>query len=230
MDTEWSRLHPHILAMEQRGLVTRTFRRLDPQRQQTILAAILDEAAAKGPADINIRQVAERAQVSVGSLYQYFGNRECLLAFAVELVTRSAIELLDAVNPYLEPLTLRDALTTYIQGGLEWSQTQPGFVQFYARAAYHGDPHLSESVVRPVATVMRQSVQGILQRAAQRGEIRPGVDLDAAGRVVYAAMIAIVDPVLLPYLNIYLQVNDASMPPERVIAAAVEMILNGIGA
>ena len=69
--TEWTQITARILEFEQAGLVTRTFRRLDPQRQQAVLVAILDEAIEKGPAAINIKQVAERAGVAIGSLYQY---------------------------------------------------------------------------------------------------------------------------------------------------------------
>ena len=56
----WTQIHISILELEQQGLVTRTFRRLDPERQQAILLAILDEAAEKGPSAANIKEVAER--------------------------------------------------------------------------------------------------------------------------------------------------------------------------
>ena len=229
MDIDWSVVYPHILAMEQRGLVTRTFRRLDPDRQQAVLTAILEEAIEKGPTEINVTQIAERAGVSVGSLYQYFDNRAGLLVFVTELVTKLAVDFFNAVVPYLESLPLHEALLAYFRGNLEWSQTQPAFVQFYTRAAYQGDPELSDHVVRPIATVLRQSVYGILARAEQRGELRPGIDMEAAARVVYAMLIALVDPILLPYLNAYFQITDDDMSSERVIDAAVEIVLQGIG-
>ena len=47
---DWSQIHTHILQFEEEGLVTRTFRRLDPERQQVILTAIPAEAIKKGPA------------------------------------------------------------------------------------------------------------------------------------------------------------------------------------
>lgn len=229
MDIDWTIIYAHILKLEQRGIVTSTFRRLDLDRQQAVLTAILEEAIEKGPADINVTQIAERAGVSVGSLYQYFGNRAGLLIFVTELVTLLAMDFFHAVIPHLESLPLREALTAYFQGNLEWCQTQPAFVQFYTRAAYQGDLTLSDNVVRPIATVLRQSVYDILARAEQRGELRPGVDLEAAARVVYALLIALVDPMLLPYLNAYFQVTDDDISSERVLDAAVEMILQGIG-
>ncbi len=72
---EWIQVHTIILELERAGVVTRTFRRLDPERQQAIVQAILDEALEKGPASINIKKVAKRAGVALGSLYQYFGSR-----------------------------------------------------------------------------------------------------------------------------------------------------------
>jgi AcrR family transcriptional regulator len=128
---EWSQLQTHILQMEDQGLITRTFRRLDPTRQQAVLQAILDEAAERGPADINIKEVARRAAVSVGSLYQYFGSREKLLSFAIELSVRMMTDLFAISRPYLLEMPLREALTAYLSYGLEWSKTQQGVVQFF---------------------------------------------------------------------------------------------------
>jgi AcrR family transcriptional regulator len=218
----------NILQCEQQGLVTRTFRRLDPERQQAVLQAILEEAALHGPANLNIKLVAQRAGVAVGSLYQYFTGREGMLDFAVELCVRSMIDLFGAYGPYMLEMPLRQALEAYLVGGFEWSRNETGFVQFFARAAYHGDPLLAERLVRPVATVMRQMVEQMLQQAAGRGEIRADVDLEAAARLINALMIAAIDPQLLPYLNTYFQVVDENMPPERLLPALLELVLKGI--
>jgi TetR/AcrR family transcriptional regulator len=227
--SDWTQIHTHILELERKGLVTRTFRRLDPDRQQAILGAILDEAVEKGPASLGVKQVAARAGVSVGSLYQYFGNRDGLLAFAVELCTRWTADAFDGYRPVLAAMPLREALAAYLLGGIEWSQMQVGLVQFFARAAYHGDPELAESVVRPVAEVMRETVREILAQAAARGEVRAGVDLEAAARVVNVLLIAVGDSQLLPYLNTYFQVMDQEMSPERILEATLALILQGIG-
>ncbi len=227
--SDWTQIHAHILELERKGLVTRTFRRLDPDRQQAILNAILDEAVEKGPTSLNIKEVAGRAGVSVGSLYQYFGNREGLLAFAVELCARRTTDVFDEYRPMLAAMPLRDALAAYLLGGIEWSQTQVGLVQFFARAAYHGDPELAESVVRPVAEVMRRTIYDILAQAAARGEVRADVDLEATARVVNALLIAVGDSQLLPYLNTYFQVMDTEISPTRILEAALTLILQGIG-
>ena len=227
---DWGQLHGHILQFEQQGLVTRTFRRLDPDRQLAIITAILDEAIAKGPAGLNIKQVAERAGVSVGSLYTYFPKREGLLAFAVELCTRYLTDMFDSYRPYLAALPLREALPAFLAGGLEWGQMQTGLVQFFARAAYHGEPALAEQVVRPIATVMLEMVRDMLAQAMARGEVRKEIDLEATARLIYALTIVVGDSQLLPYLNAYFQVTGDEVSLERVMAALVALVAHGIEA
>jgi AcrR family transcriptional regulator len=226
---DWTNFQPYILQLEHEGKVTRTFRRLDPERQQAVINAILEEAAEKGPATLNIKEIARRGNVSIGSLYQYFPNRDGLLDFAIELCVRFSIGIFREYRPILAALPLKEALNAYMLGGLEWGQTATGLVRFFGRAAYQGDPVLAERVVRPIAEVMRETVQEILAQAAARGEIRPGLDVEAATRIVNALTIVIGDSQLLPYLNTYLQVSDDRIPAERINTALVEFILHGVG-
>ena len=226
--SDWNQIQAYILKFEGEGVVTRTFRRLDPQRQQVIVEAILDEAIEKGPTSVNIKQVAERAGVAVGSLYQYFNNREGLLTFATRLSASLMTDAFQMIEPYLRDMPLRDALRAYLMCGLEWGDTMTGLVQFVARAAYTGDPTLKESVVQPIADAMLEIIKNLLILAQQRGELRPDVDLDATARAVNALIIAVGDSQLLPYLNNYFRVTDESMPLERVIDAAVDLVISGI--
>lgn len=225
---EWSCIHAHILELEASGLVTRTFRRLDPGRQQTVLAAILDEATEKGPTAINIKQVASRAGVSVGALYTYFGNRDGLIGFAVELCRHFMSDAFRDFAPMLAAMPVDEALTGYLAGGIEWSQAQAGLVQFFARAAYQGDPALSERIVRPIASTIREMVRAILEAGIARGELRDDLDVDAATRIIHALMLAVGDAVLLPYLNTYFQVESDEVDFGRIMRTLVPMILHGI--
>ncbi|MEW6404045.1 MAG: TetR/AcrR family transcriptional regulator [Chloroflexota bacterium] len=227
-NSEWLYFQPYISQLEQEGKVTRTFRRLDPDRQQVIFNAILEEAVEKGPASLNIKEIARRAGVSVGSLYQYFPNRDGLLDFAIELCTRSTIAMFQEYKPVIAAMPLKDALSAYLMGGLEWGQTAMGLVRFFGRAAYQGDPDMAERVVRPIATIMRETMQEILTQAQARGEIRPGIDLEATARVINALVIAVGDSQLLPYLNNYFQVSDETVPAEKAVEALMDLVLRGI--
>jgi AcrR family transcriptional regulator len=228
--SSWHQIHTHILELERSGLVTRTFRRLDPERQQLVLNAILEEAIERGPTAINIKQVAVRAGVSVGSLYNYFENRETLLDFTIELCTRYMLDIFTAYKPMLVSMPIREGLMAYLLGGLEWSRTQMGLVRFFLRATYQGDPILQKRVVDPISEVMLEIVREMLKQALARGEVREDIDLEATTRVVHALMIAVGDSQLLPYLNSYLRVTDDEIGPERTMEALLDLVSTGIGA
>ncbi len=219
-----------IQQLEQEGKVSRTFRRLDPERQWAILEAAFSEAAEKSPAHMNIKNVAARAGVSIGSLYQYFKDRDQLLGFAIEICVRTMKDLFRQTKAYFDGMPLREALTAYLSFGVEWSRTQGGFVKFFGRAAYSGDASLTESLVTPIADMMRELMEGIFAAAAERGEIRADVDGAAAARAVNALVIAVGDSSLMPHLNGYFQVTGASMPYTRIADAVVDLIMRGIGA
>jgi len=228
--SDWTNFQTHIHQLEEAGKVTRTFRRLDPERQQAVINAILEEATEKGPASLNIKGVARRAGVSVGSLYQYFPNRDGLLDFAIELCVRYTTGMFQEYRPMLAAMPLKEALNAYLMEGLEWGKTEMGLVRFFGRAAYQGDSDLAERVVRPIATVMRETLQEILAQAKARGEIRSNLDIETTTRIVNALIIAVGDSQLLPYLNNYFQISDDRVPPERTMSALTEFILRGIGA
>ncbi len=151
-----------------------------------------------------------------------------MLAFAVQVCARFVADVFDEFRLYLAALPLREALVMYLTGGIEWSRYYSDLVRLFARAAYHGDPGLADQLVRPVADKMREMVHDILSQAAERGEIREDVDLEAAIRIVHTLMIAVGDSQLLPYLNTYFQVTDEDMLPERVLESLVALILDGI--
>lgn len=230
ISNDWLQIYAHILEMERDGVVTRTFRRLDAERQQAIVQAILDEAMEKGPASINIKEVARKADVAIGSLYQYFGNRDGLMDFSTRLSLHLLTAAFEQVAPMLTAMPLREALSAYLAGGLEWGQTMLGLYQFIGRAAYQGDPALAESVVRPVAVAMRAMTLAILQAAAARGELRPDLDLEAAARAVNAVIIAVADSQVFPFLNNYFQVSDENVPFERTLEATLDLIVRGLTA
>jgi AcrR family transcriptional regulator len=219
---------PVIMELEKTGLVTRTFRRLDPDRQAAIIKAILDEAGETGPQDLNIKRVAERAGVSTGSLYQYFNNRENLLAFATELATRSTVQLFEAYRPYMTQAPIKEILPMYISEGVNWSEAQLGFARFFAAAAYHGDPQYGESVVRPIATVLHAMVEDMLRSAVEKGEARADLDVDAVARVLHTLTIAIGDGLIFPQLMNYYQLTDDGMPVDRIYAAFTDLVMYGL--
>jgi AcrR family transcriptional regulator len=162
--------------------------------------------------------------VAVGSLYQYFNNRKGLLAFTTALTVQLLTDVFATIRPFLLEMSLRDALCAYLSEGMKWGQTMQGLIQFYGRAAYTGDPALTETVIRPVAVAMRETMLEMLTAAQARGELRPGLDLEAAARAVNAWIIALGDSQMFPYLNTYFQVTDETVVFERALESVLSIL------
>lgn len=216
-----------IQEAEEKGWITRTFRRLDAEKQHSIITAIMDEASESGPADLNIKQVAARSNVAIGSLYQYFGSRENLLEFALELLVRETVALFESYTAELAALPLREALAAYLGGGVEWGQEELGMLRLFGKAAYQNAPGLEDKVVRPIATALKGMMRAMLLAARERGEIRPEVDLEAATRLINTQIIALGDALLFPQLNAYYQLYDEEMSRERILNSLLDMLENG---
>jgi AcrR family transcriptional regulator len=214
--------------LENEDTVTRTFRRLDPEKRQAVLDALFEEAAEKGPSRLNIKQVAERSGASIGSLYQYFGSRENLVRFFTKIAVDSMVAMLRMGASYYKGMPARQALRSYLIDGIRLCQSQKSLTRFLTLAAYQGDEPTGESIVRPIAVVMREVVRDILRDGIERGEIRQDTDLEAAARVVNVLLIALGDSQITPNLNTYFQVSDQEVDFERTLDTALDILSQGL--
>jgi AcrR family transcriptional regulator len=101
-------------------------------RSRQTVDAILEAAAQvferHGYAAGTTNRIAQRAGVSIGSLYQYFPNKD---AIVMELARRHIAEMGEAAWPALEALVehvppLRDGLTAIVLGTVELHRRSPG--------------------------------------------------------------------------------------------------------
>ena len=102
------------------------------ERSRETVEAILEAAAQvferHGYAAGTTNRIAERAGVSIGSLYQYFPNKD---AIVVELMRRHLDELEEIAWPALRQLAadrtpLRDGLTAIVVGSVAQHEQAPG--------------------------------------------------------------------------------------------------------
>jgi AcrR family transcriptional regulator len=235
--------HEFLVELEARGLATSTFIRLDEARRGLVLDAVLAESARSGPESINIKEVARRAGVPVGSLYQYFGDRDSLARFAAKVLAKGLSDELLSCIPYLEPLPLREALISYLSYGIEWSVKEAASLRSFVAAAYRGAPVGSpfaedsaapgedwyvETLIRPVAAAMQDIVRRVFAAAAARGELRAGLDVEAASRLANVLMIAVGDARMMPRLDEYYRICEPGERTEEIVARTVDFICRSV--
>ena len=97
------------------------------QKRSAETVAVILEAAARileqnGFEDFNTNAIAERAGVSIGSLYQYFRSKDALLSGLIE---REVAPLLAIGDDLVQHSTFHAALRSYIRASIRHQMKRP---------------------------------------------------------------------------------------------------------
>lgn len=161
----------------------------EQDRSRATVEAILDAAAhilvRDGYDAFNTNRVAEKAGASIGSLYQYFPNKESLLG---ELARRHTLELearIDLAAPQAQRLPLEDIVRMAVEHTVRAHLIDPALHRALSDAPPLGkldwEAKLNERLAARLKTLL----------AARRSEI-VAPDLDLAAYIVLQGVEAIV--------------------------------------
>ena len=159
-------------------------------RSRATVDAVVTAAAqvliAHGYEGATTARVAERAGVSVGSLYQYFPNKESLIAVLIERHADKIVEIMEQALSDPANATLDDGLRAIIRAGT---------------SAHHLDPKLhkilNEQVPRSGRLAKAMDTSRQITRTLERflrahaREMRPGCDPAIAAVVIETALEAL---------------------------------------
>jgi AcrR family transcriptional regulator len=133
------------------------------QRRSTETVAVILEAAARilelhGFEGFNTNAIAERAGVSIGSVYQYFPNKDALLS---GLIQREVAPLLAVRDELAQIGNCKAALRKYIQASVRHQMKRPKLARLIdvaeMREAFHsqvsGTASLLQAIMEDVLTL-----------------------------------------------------------------------------
>jgi AcrR family transcriptional regulator len=113
------------------------------QRSQRMVESLVDAAARviaeKGLDQFTTVEVAAQAGVSVGSLYQYFANKETLLAALLDRLTRQLGEVVNRTVPPLLGADLETMVRGLLHAALEFFGSDEGLYLELLRNWYRLD-------------------------------------------------------------------------------------------
>nr|WP_236775544.1 TetR/AcrR family transcriptional regulator [Agrobacterium tumefaciens] len=141
--------------------------RADAQRNIESLLQTAAEVFASSGVDMPMREIAERAEVGVGTLYRHFPTRSDLI---VAVYRKEVDECVEAASTLADKYSPGDALARWVAGYVEFILAHRGM----AAALNSGDPAL-ESLPNYFQQRLGPAVQGMLDAATAAGEIRAGV-------------------------------------------------------
>jgi AcrR family transcriptional regulator len=164
------------------------FDKLDPERQEVLLAAAAEEFASRGFEAASLNRIVERAGTTKGSIYYYFEDKSDLLATTAERAVKKV--LAEMAFPPLETLTkedfwerMRDSLQQYIPS-LEADTWYMRLLRAFWRLR---EEEAARNATAGVLDWSRNLTRDILARGQELGTIRTDLPLDLMLEMFLAA-------------------------------------------
>jgi AcrR family transcriptional regulator len=132
------------------------------QRRDLILDTAADLLVVGGTEAINTNVIADRAQIAVGSIYQYFTNKEAILvALSDRYVQQLAINTLEALQQDISGLDRRMIIDRVIDPMIAFERRHPAFR--YLQASMENSGALADGAKRMDQEILA-TIQDLLQR------------------------------------------------------------------
>lgn len=171
-----------IVALEEKKVVSATFRKLHPQKKQKLYLTGLNEFAREVFDRVSIDRIADAAGVSKGSLFQYFGSKENVLKFLFEIFIDNYKREWDENYHQSREVRTLDRLRIYFNAQLEfWDERRLEYF-FYIKMMYENSRELSGSFIERLTSVQREYVEALLRRGIRTAEIRQDISVE---RIVF---------------------------------------------
>jgi AcrR family transcriptional regulator len=201
-------------ASSRTGVARRPGRRRDPSLELRVVAAALAVYAEVGWSGFSFDAVARRAGVGKAPLYLRWASKEDLLLAAFGAHT-TAIAITDSGN-------LRDDLTEYTCRLIDSKAGPDGwaFLRLHLEATLI--PALHASFSRQIANPHVEGARALLDRALERGELRPGSPTDLMLDSLYGAVL--IKIILSPPG----EREQLAIDPRRYAGQIVDFVLRGL--
>ncbi len=117
------------------------------QRRAALLDAVMDLALERGIDNVQMKLVAERSGVALGTTYRYFASKEHLLASAlVEWHARLTDRILAEPARYLGDDQRVNRVVDFMHRGMRGFQRYPSYADLMVYVAGSRDPYASEAM------------------------------------------------------------------------------------
>lgn len=150
------------------------FERIDEEKRDRILAIAVDEFADNGLAGGNINRIAQKAGISIGSMYQYFATKEDLYLTVVNL----GFEHLEKVlEPILESdLSALEKIRKIVEAIFEKTSGEESLTRLYNRFTTEGNSEVARLVATRIETITARSYARLLRQAKAEGAMDADAD------------------------------------------------------
>ena len=148
-------------------------KKLSEEQLESLLEAGVEEFARRGLAGANMRTIADRACISVGALYKYYGDKDgffqACLDRSLEALDRTLAEVTS------EEAGFREYARRIIRALLRFSREHAGYVRLYCVLAASGGEE-ARRLAGEIEGVTSRLYAGTIAAGQAAGDLRRDID------------------------------------------------------
>jgi AcrR family transcriptional regulator len=161
-----------------------TFGNLPGEKQERILRAAGEEFAEQGYENAKMHTIANTADVSVGSLYKYFDNKQDMYLYVMQHCVAEMEQLLTTLSQSnVDILVKAERIVREIQ---RFSRNDQLLIKLYHGATSENDPVLAKTFANAIENAAARIYCRAIKEAQHAGDIRADIDADFAAFMLHS--------------------------------------------
>jgi TetR/AcrR family transcriptional regulator len=165
-----------------------TFVNLSPEKQKKIFSAAIQEFSQRRFSEASINQIIKNAQISRGSFYQYFSDKEDLYLYMLTEIGKEKLANLGVDDALDADAGFFASYIKMLEQGLVWAQKNPAYTRV-GMLMELDDSHFIQKL-RSMAVGGLDVMRELITRDQQGGRIRSDVDPDLVIDMLYTLNIS----------------------------------------
>ncbi len=157
---------------------TDTFNQLQPEKRERITAAAVEVFSQAGFNGADVAEIARRAGVAKGSIYNYFSNKEDLYVFVCrDGLDRSRQTVYGAIDPEWD---IYRQIEHIFRQGKTFVLEHPDYLRLYINISSAGMESFAEQLTMEVEKHTADHLKKLLHDGISQGLVRSDIDVDMA--------------------------------------------------
>jgi len=177
-----------VIQLERQKAVTATFRRLDSAKKEKIYRAALEAFSKEVYDRVSLDEIAASAEISKGSLIQYFANKENLLRFVIKI-------FLDDYGGFWEKyfsgeiaVRARERIVSFYLAATELWDKDKISLRFYIKMRYENDAILTQEYREKILRIQSEHLNNMIMRGMETGELRRDIEGEVIVQILIGVM------------------------------------------
>lgn len=205
------------------------FPQIPSEKLDRILEAAVQEFAQKGYARASMNVVVERAGISKGALFKYFGSKSGLFAFVYRMALQRIKAYLKAVREQSQGEPFFRRLEKIMWAGVLFINNNPGLAKIYHNILFTGDSPYKASILEELQRESVDFLEGLVVQGIQRGDLRADLDPRTCAFAIQSILDRFLQAHQLSFLGACLGIHGADiLTSKEWIQKMVDLLERGM--